>query len=364
MNIVNVMWSGGPQYTSIHTVHRQVLGHAPADVRVSNWLLLGEQGCGGLGETRTWNLPQRALKGRMPERLMVPWLRLRLRAALRQAQPDVLLLDGLGVARLMLPLLRQLPGVRAAVLFHGSTRLRGSDISLLRSMPRERLSIAAVSGTLARSLEQELGLPVRTLRIAMDPTVFCGQLLARNAARQTLGLPAQDEGRVLCAVGRLVESKGFEMLIEAFARAREHQPNLHLMIFGDGELRDRLAARIQALGLDASVRLCGYRPDISQLYRAFDGLLLPSRSEGLGLVLQEAVLADIPVICSDLAVFREQLGEVDCYLPVADVEAWSQAIARCASFDPQATAAAQRRSLAPEQGWQAFLAGVASLLGR
>ncbi|MNM71765.1 Mannosylfructose-phosphate synthase [compost metagenome] len=361
MNIVNMMWAGGSPYMSIHRVHRQVLSHAGTDARISNWLLLGSGLCCGVGTTREWHMPQRALKGRHLWRLLRPWLRLRLRKALAEAQADVLLLDGVGVARLVLPMLQQIPVVRAKVLFHGKTRLSASDIRLLRMLPAERLSIAAVSQTLAQSLEHDLGRPVQTLRMALDPKAFVEPLLSREQARQSLALPAS-AGQVLGAVGRLVDSKGFEMLIEAFAKALARQPDLQLAIIGEGPLHASLQARVDALGLAGRVHLSGHREDLQRLYRAFDWVLVPSRSEGLGLVVQEAVMAGVPVICSDLQVFREQLQDAGCYLPIADEQAWTQAIERCAEFDPVATAARQRDALAPEQAWQAFRSGSVDLL--
>lgn len=361
MNIVNVMWSGGSPFMSVHTVHRQILVHAPEGAQVCNWLLLGDGLCSGVGETRSWHLPSRVLKGRMPHRLALPWVRWRLQRALREAAADVLLLDGVGVARMLLPLLHRLPGVQAAVLFHGTTRLNAKDVRLFRQFPAERLRVAAVSATLARALEQDLGRPVRTVRIALDPRAFGQQLLGREQARQALGLSGS--GPVLGAVGRLVESKGFAMLIEAFAEARARQPSAQLVILGDGELRAQLQARTEALGVADSVRFCGHRDDLAGLYPAFDWLLVPSRSEGLGLVLQEAVLSGVPVICSDLSVFREQLGEAGCYLPIGDQPCWAEAIASCATRDGAVVAREQWQALAPEQGWAAFRAGSASLLG-
>ncbi|AYG46949.1 glycosyltransferase [Pseudomonas sp. Leaf58] len=361
MNIVNMMWAGGTPYMSIHKVHRQVLSQAGTDARISNWLLLGSGLCCGLGSTREWHMPSRALKGRHFWRLLRPWLRMRLRKALNEAQAEVVLLDGVGVARLVLPLLQQLPQVRAKVLFHGKTRLSASDIRLLRNFPAERLSIAAVSQTLAASLEHDLGRPVQTLRMALDPLAFAKPLLSREAARQALQLP-QVNGVMLGAVGRLVESKGFEMLIEAFAKASARQPGLQLAIIGEGPLHTMLQQRIGALGLDGRVHLIGHRDDLQQLYRAFDWLLVPSRSEGLGLVLQEAVMADVPVVCSDLEVFREQLQDTGCYLPVADERAWAEAIERCTAIGAEAVAARQRQALAPEQAWLAFRNGSQSLL--
>ncbi|BBH43996.1 glycosyltransferase [Pseudomonas sp. KU43P] len=361
MNIVNMMWAGGSPYMSIHQVHRQVLSNAGADARISNWLLLGSGLCCALGSTREWHMPQRALKGRHLWRLLRPWLRMRLRKALAEAQVDVLLLDGIGVARLVLPLLEQVPGVRAKVLFHGRTRLNASDIRLLGALPADRLSIAAVSHTLAQSLEQDLGRPVQTLRMALEPETFRLSLMSREQARQALGLPSND-GKVIGAVGRLVESKGFEMLIEAFAKGSALQPDMHLAIIGDGPLRAALQVRIDALGLRDRVHLCGYRDDLRQLYCAFDWLLVPSRAEGLGLVVQEAVMADVPVICSDLPVFHEQLEGAGCYLPVGDLDAWAQAIAHSDERCAAALAARQRQALAPEAAWRAFQNGSASLL--
>ncbi|MGJ7551964.1 glycosyltransferase [Pseudomonas alloputida] len=361
MNIVNMMWAGGSPYMSIHKVHQQVLSQAGADARISNWLLLGGELCHGRGSTRVWHMPQRALKGKHLWRLLRPWLRLRLRRALKAAGAEVILLDGVGVARLVLPVLQHIPEVRAKVLFHGMTRLTASDVNLLNQLPADRLSIAAVSRTLAQSLEHDIGRPVQTLRMAFDPQAFTRPLLSREQAREALALP-DTGGPVLGAVGRLVESKGFEMLIEAFASAVEHQPGIRLAIVGDGPLRASLQARIDARGLAGSVHLCGHHDELQQLYRAFDWLLVPSRAEGLGLVVQEAVMADVPVVCSDLPVFREQLLESGCYLPVGDVEAWAREIARCDVPRALAMAARQRQTLAPEAAWQAFCDGSHSLL--
>ena len=361
MNIVNMMWAGGTPYMSIHKVHRQVLSNAGADARISNWLLLGSGLCCGLGSTREWHMPSRALKGRHLWRLLRPWLRMRLRKALSEVRAEVVLLDGIGVARLVLPLLQSIPELRAKVLFHGKTRLSGDDIRLLRMLPPERLSIAAVSQTLAESLERDLGKPVQTLRMALDPLAFVEPLRGRDQARQALQLPL-DAAVMLGAVGRLVESKGFEMLIEAFAKANARQPTLQLAIIGEGPQHAALEARIDALGLAGRVHLRGYRQDLQQLYRAFDWLLVPSRSEGLGLVVQEAVMADVPVVCSDLQVFREQLQDTGGYLPVADEGAWAEAMERCAALSASEVAARQRQALAPEQAWQAFCNGSQSLL--
>ena len=363
MNIVNIMWAGGAPYVSVHKVHQQILSHAAPDASVSSWLLQGQGSCCNDEGTREWQLSQRLLKGRHLWKLLQPWMRSRFREALKEADTQVVLLDGLGVSRLVLPVMQHLPGVRATVVFHGTTRLHRGDVALLRSFQAPQVTLVAVSQTLASKLQKDLGVPVQVLRSALEPEGFRQALQVRETARQSLGISLEG-GPVLGAVGRLIDSKGFDHLLDAFALARQRQPNLRLVILGEGNQRSLLESRIKALGLEAVVTLYGHCREMSKLYRAFDWLLVPSRSEGLGLVLQEAVLSGVPVLCSDLPVFREQLGDAGHYVAVGDVAAWGRAIADCVMLDGKQVAQAQHQALAPEQAWQRFSQLSSTLLGK
>lgn len=353
MSIVNIMWAGGAAYVSVHKVHQQILSQAAPGVSVSSWLLQGQGSCCNDAATREWHLSSRLLKGKHVWKLLQPWMRGRFYAALKQANTRVLLLDGLGVSRLILPLLRQLPDVHATIVFHGKTRLHRGDVALLRSFQAPQVRLVAVSQTLAADLQQELGMPVQVLRSALEPEGFRQALLEREAARHLLGLP-QESGPVLGAVGRLVDSKGFDHLLDAFALAHRQRPDMRLVILGEGNQRSVLEARIKALGLEAAVTLYGHCTELFRLYRAFDWVLVPSRSEGLGLVLQESVMADVPVLCSDLPVFREQLGDAGHYIAVGDVAAWGEAIVERVGIEGKPVAKAQYQALAPERAWQHF----------
>ncbi|CAM3789802.1 Mannosylfructose-phosphate synthase [compost metagenome] len=350
MSIVNIMWAGGSPYVSVHKVHQQILSQAEPGAKVFNWLLQGQGSCCSCESTREWQLSHRLVKGRHVWGLLRPWLRGRFRQALEHVNAQVVLLDGLGVLRLLLPILREMPAVRVAAVFHGKTRLRRSDIALLRDFPALRLTIVAVSQTLAQAIEQDLGMPVQVLRTALEPEAFRSELLDRSAARQALGL--SNDVTVMGAVGRLVDSKGFEYLLDAFAQASLQQPQLHLAILGEGVQRSLLEARIKTLRLEQKVSLVGHCNGLARLYRAFDWVLVPSYSEGLGLVLQEAVIADVPVLCSDISVFREQLGSAGWYASAGDIDAWAQAIAECATLNAAEVARTQFKALEPEQAWQ------------
>lgn len=355
MSIINVMWSGGSPYASVHQVHRQILSQAAPGTSIKTWLLQDKatECLCGVGEVRAWALSSRLLKGRGIWALSRFWLQSGFRKALLESDARLVLIDGLGVARALLPVLRGLPQIRAVVVFHGATRLNEKEIKLFREFPPEQLTLCAVSQTLAASIEVDTRLPVVTLRYALDPEAFKAQLLSREQAREQLGI-AQARTQVFGAVGRLVEGKGFDCLISAFARSLKQSPDRLLMIIGEGQSRAELEAKIHSLGLQGKVLLPGHMSAVASLYRAFDWVLIPSREEGLGLIVQEAVIANVPVVVSDLEVFHEQLGDSGHYVPVDDVAAWTQAIEATLSVSAEEVAAHQYATLAPEQAWQRF----------
>jgi glycosyltransferase involved in cell wall biosynthesis len=363
MSILNVMWAGGAPFASIHKVHQQILSHALPSAPVKTWLLQGgARECGvNVGEIREWGLTSAQLKGRHFWRLTKPWMRARFHRALKDSDARLLLLDGLGVARTLLPILKGLPHIRVVVIFHGSTRLHSGDRALFQQLPPSQLALAAVSNTLATSLNRDLQVPVVTLRSAFEPAAFHSALLPREEALNRLGLSVAG-GPILGAVGRLVSEKGFICLLDAFAGALQKRADLRLVIVGEGSARATLQARIDDLGLREQVLLPGHLDDAARLYRAFDWVAIPSREEGLGLIMQEAVMAGVPVLCSELPVFREQLADSGWYAPVDDVSAWREAILRAFSVSAEAVAAEQFQALAPDQAWLSFSQTARALL--
>jgi glycosyltransferase involved in cell wall biosynthesis len=357
------MWASGAPFASIHKVHQQILSQASPTAPVKTWLLQGGASESGvsIGEVREWGLSSARLKGRHIWRLTKPWMRARFQSALKDSDAQLLLLDGLGVARALLPILKGLPHIRAVVVFHGSTRLRPADHALFQQLPASQLTLAAVSNTLAASLSEELQVPVKTLRSAFEPGAFRSALLTREEARARLGLPLH-EGPVLGAVGRLVADKGFGCLLDAFAAALHDRPDLRLVIVGEGTNRAALEARIEELGVGDKVLLPGHLTDAARLYRAFDWVAIPSLEEGLGLIMQEAVMAGVPVLSSELAVFREQLADTGWYAPIDDVNAWHDAIVRAFSVSPEHVATDQYQALAPDQAWLSFSQTARALL--
>jgi L-malate glycosyltransferase len=111
--------------------------------------------------------------------------------------------------------------------------------------------------------------------------------------------PPLAEGKFhLIAVGRLVPRKGFDVLIRALARLPEE---VELLLVGDGPEEQALRRLAAQNGVSGRVRLLGFQPRgaIHRLLRMADCFVLSSWHEGLGIVVQEAMDAGLPVIATN-----------------------------------------------------------------
>lgn len=121
----------------------------------------------------------------------------------------------------------------------------------------------------------------------------------QKAAREQLGLGG--EPLVVC-VGRLAVQKGQDILLHAWPSVRASCPQAHLVLVGDGPLRERL------MPLPAGVSITGQREDVEVWLAACDVVAVPSRWEGMSLALLEAMASGRPVVAADVAGVREALG--------------------------------------------------------
>ncbi|MBK8914009.1 MAG: glycosyltransferase [Phycisphaerales bacterium] len=121
----------------------------------------------------------------------------------------------------------------------------------------------------------------------------------RAAARAALGIPA--DALVIGHVGRFVPQKNHAGLLDAAARVMKRDARVWLLLVGDGPLRGEVERRAAALEIAERCRFAGVRKDIGAMYAAMDLFFLPSREEGLGVVLIEAQAAGLPVVASRLA---------------------------------------------------------------
>ena len=128
--------------------------------------------------------------------------------------------------------------------------------------------------------------------------------LARSTLREDLGIPAGVP--VVAGAGRLEPRKGFDLLLDAFAAARDR--SARLVIAGDGPEDAALRERAASRGVAERVHWLGFRQDLDDVLLGADVFVLPSRREGMANVMLEAMAAECLVVATDISGVREALG--------------------------------------------------------
>ena len=149
------------------------------------------------------------------------------------------------------------------------------------------------------------------------------------------------------AYGRFVPKKGFDLLLDAFARVAGSDPDARLCLAGDGPCRSALLEQIHRLGIGDRVDLVGWVDDVRGLLADADVFVLPSLVEPFGIVLLEAMACGVPIVASRTDGPLDVLDETTAWLcAVGDVgdlaRAMEQAGASEAGRAARAEAALER----------------------
>jgi glycosyltransferase involved in cell wall biosynthesis len=197
----------------------------------------------------------------------------------------------------------------------GLNRTRSFKRKLLNGILFRRISrIIAVSNAVRDDIVRTnlLSYPDKVVTIynGIDVKAFMDSNLTREEARTELRLPDRD-AFVYGTVGRLVETKGQDVLLKAFARVCEKYPKSWLFIAGKGRLEPELKALSAELNIHERVLFLGYRTDIPEVMKTFDVFVLPSIAEGLPGALLEAMATGLPVIASRVGGVPEILNNSD-----------------------------------------------------
>ena len=130
--------------------------------------------------------------------------------------------------------------------------------------------------------------------IDIDRFVFNEEI--RKKKRAELGI--SEDTFVVGHVGRFVEQKNHDFLIDIFKSIYEQKRNSTLILVGEGPLFDEIKKKVYSLNLESRVLFLGQRNDINELYHVMDFFLLPSLYEGFGMVLLEAQVNGLNCIVS------------------------------------------------------------------
>jgi L-malate glycosyltransferase len=208
--------------------------------------------------------------------------------------------------------------------------------------------VVAESRSVARHLERVEAVPSKKIHVIHNCARVAPSHDARDAIRAELGIAPGEF--VVGSVGRLIPEKAFEVLIRSVGLLAPTRPRLRLLIAGDGPERPALEAEIRRLGLSDAVRLLGQRSDVHRLLRAMDAFVLPSRSEGLGIALIEAMLAGLPVVGSNVDGIPEVIRDPSegLLVPPDDPQALATAIVRILDDRSGAQAMAARATISAQ----------------
>ncbi len=195
-------------------------------------------------------------------------------------------------------------GVPAIVMVGGSDLLiharNPARRRCIRKVLLEADAVVAVSQHLKETL-LEFAIPEEKIAVVargVDLDVFTPG--DRAEARRRLGIAAGS--RVLLWIGRIVEVKGLDVLVDACARLRDRGVEFQAYLVGDGPLRSTLEAASRSRGLADRISFVGSRPhdQLPDWYRAADLTVLPSRSEGIPNVLRESLACGTPFVASQV----------------------------------------------------------------
>lgn len=133
------------------------------------------------------------------------------------------------------------------------------------------------------------GIGVNTERI-LDTSVD------RNQKRRSLGIP--EEAFFIVSVGELHDSKNHQVIIRSLSKIKD--PGMIYGICGKGELLEKLKKLCEQCGVEKQVRFFGYRRDVLEILHSADLYVHPSRREGLGVAVLEAMASGLPLLTSNV----------------------------------------------------------------
>ena len=230
---------------------------------------------------------------------------LHLRRAIRYMQPDIVhshlihpnILCRIAMMGLHIPLVNTI---------HISERRKGKKLFFMLdhlTFPLADVS-TAVSNASAQFHCEICGLKagsIRTIYNGVDPVPMPS---AERVAVFRAEMQLDQYAKIIGSIGRLDWQKGYDRLlgrIEALDRKIPAGERWLLLILGDGQERAGLQAIIDRLALkNLDIRLGGFFPDAASLMSQFDVFVMPSRYEGYGLALAEAMTLGLPVVSADI----------------------------------------------------------------
>ncbi|AQW47988.1 glycosyltransferase family 4 protein [Streptomyces violaceusniger] len=185
--------------------------------------------------------------------------------------------------------------------------------------PHYRLLDAIVTTTEADAAIYRKKMPLPGVRTLAIP----------NSVPEPAVAPSEGTTPVIAAAGRLVRGKRFDLLIDAFAEVTAKFPAWRLRIYGGGAEKERLAERIERLGLSGSAELMGSYSPIEEEFAKASLVAVASDAESFGMTIVEAMRCGVPVVSTDCPLGPAEIiedGVTGRLVPTGDAQALASAL--------------------------------------
>ena len=205
----------------------------------------------------------------------------------------------------------------------------------------------ALTGHVARVMSSRLWIPRSRIDViprGRDP-IALGRRSRDRSFRMRESLRVDPSAPLVLAAARQEYQKGLDILLTAWPTVRGALPDATLVVAGrQGNQTPELMDLLSRLALQDSVRMLGPRDDVPDLLCAADVFVMPSRWEGFGGILLEAMALETPVVASDIEPIREVLGDghTAALVSIDDPSALSDAIVQALNDRDRSTAQAER----------------------
>lgn len=249
--------------------------------------------------------------------------RQRVRRILRKTSPDHIILNSPIDVKMVAPIARKL-GVRDIVYRRGTALpVRNTWLNrwLLNSCVHRFIANShATSETLMGN--GTISQPEHRISLQYNGVDVCQFVSPIN---ERVG---DGESITIGALGRLTYQKGFDVLVEAMALVVAEHPHVVLRIGGVGEERESLQQLVKQLKLEDSVELVGFVDNTPKFFQSIDLFCLPSRWEGFGFVLVEAMSSGLACVAFDVSNVSEIVvdGQTGVLVEEQTPEAFARAL--------------------------------------
>lgn len=197
---------------------------------------------------------------------------------------------------------------------------------LLSKLIGHAVSVIAVSKGLANDLEKYFFNIKSKIEVIYNP-VITEEFLA-SLEPPELQLPFEKHSQWILFAGRLVHQKGIDVLIDAFHIVSK-KSTAHLVLVGEGPLKDKLSKKTNSLDLTTRVHFINFQMNVIPWMINATAFALPSRHEGLGNVLIEAMACGTQIISTDCPSGPAEIldnGKYGQLVPQENPEALAEAI--------------------------------------